>query len=72
MDILTAKSRISYSYSYTCFLCGTVLKTKRNYQRHMVMHSSVRPHHCNFCDKSFKRQDHLKKHTDSVHLKKNF
>lgn len=69
-DFLAGKYRSPVIYSFTCSICGTVLKTKRNYQRHMVMHSTARPHQCSLCDKSFKRQDHLKKHVDSVHLKK--
>ena len=49
--------------------CEHKFITKFELTRHQVSHSKNRPFKCLFCDKSFKRKDHLNKHTLSCQTK---
>ena len=65
------EARHSVLKGFVCGFEGCEHKfiTKFELTRHQVSHSKNRPFKCLFCDKSFKRKDHLNKHTLSCQTK---
>src|SRR5690348_473171 len=45
-----------------CNQCGVRMK-KMSYKNHLLLHSDEKPFPCNFCDRRFRRKDHLKIHS---------
>ncbi|CAG4969429.1 unnamed protein product [Colias eurytheme] len=56
--------------AYTCALCGKSFSTHSNCQRHMFIHTGLRPYKCEMCGKSFKHASEKRAHITYVHLKK--
>ncbi|XP_072946680.1 uncharacterized protein [Epargyreus clarus] len=56
--------------TYTCALCGKHFSTHSNRQRHMFIHTGLKPFKCEMCGKSFKHASEKRAHVTYVHLKK--
>ena len=48
--------------SLICNICGKKLGNLKNLKKHYKLHSGLRNYKCKFCDKSYKRSDHLNRH----------
>lgn len=55
-----------------CKECNRTFSRYNHLLRHMLTHSSEKPHICKFCSKGFSRSDHLQKHVQSIHSEKNY
>ncbi|CAG9790636.1 unnamed protein product [Diatraea saccharalis] len=55
---------------YECQLCGKQIGNYSNMQRHMLIHTGLKPWKCEFCGKAFKQPSEKRAHTAHVHLKK--
>ncbi|XP_047040078.1 zinc finger protein 62 homolog [Helicoverpa zea] len=56
--------------SYVCKLCGKQFSTHSNRQRHMFIHTGLKPFKCEMCGKGFKHASEKRAHITYVHLKK--
>ncbi|XP_045783474.1 zinc finger protein 90-like [Maniola jurtina] len=56
--------------TYVCNLCGKSFSTHSNRQRHMVIHTGLKPFKCEMCGKCFKHSSEKRAHITYVHLKK--
>ncbi|CAB3252639.1 unnamed protein product [Arctia plantaginis] len=56
--------------SYGCGLCGKHFSTHSNRQRHMFIHTGLKPFKCEMCGKGFKHASEKRAHITYVHLKK--
>ncbi|XP_035457093.2 zinc finger protein 879-like [Spodoptera frugiperda] len=56
--------------SYVCALCGKHFSTHSNRQRHMFIHTGLKPFKCEMCGKGFKHASEKRAHITYVHLKK--
>ena len=48
-----------------CFLCpdcGKGFRSNWDLTQHHMIHTGVKPHKCQFCDRSFRQRPHLKHH----------
>ncbi|GAB0092596.1 hypothetical protein DMENIID0001_076030 [Sergentomyia squamirostris] len=52
----------SFSNTFNCGICNQIVLTKHS-QRHSLVHSEERPFKCSSCSMTFKRPDHLKRHS---------
>ncbi|XP_015589813.2 zinc finger protein 37 isoform X6 [Cephus cinctus] len=52
---------------YACPICEVSFKLRGLYNKHMVTHSDMRPYECQTCQKKFKYNFGLKKHTKEQH-----
>ncbi|XP_051558230.1 zinc finger and BTB domain-containing protein 45-like isoform X1 [Myxocyprinus asiaticus] len=50
------------SESFDCSHCGKSLRSRKNYSKHMFIHSGQKPHQCSICWRSFSLRDYLLKH----------
>ncbi|KAG9246024.1 hypothetical protein BJ878DRAFT_317681 [Calycina marina] len=50
-----------------CTYCGQCFKRKEHLERHLPIHTNVKPFKCNFCQLSFARKDLLRKHHSMYH-----
>ncbi|KAM9769963.1 zinc finger and BTB domain-containing protein 45 [Menidia menidia] len=48
--------------SFDCTHCGKSLRSRKNYSKHMFIHSGQKPHQCSICWRSFSLRDYLLKH----------
>ncbi|XP_069495092.1 zinc finger and BTB domain-containing protein 45 isoform X2 [Ambystoma mexicanum] len=48
--------------SYECSHCQKNFSSRKNYTKHMFIHSGEKPHQCNICYRSFSLRDYLLKH----------
>uniref|UniRef100_A0A087Y8F6 Zinc finger and BTB domain containing 45 n=1 Tax=Poecilia formosa TaxID=48698 RepID=A0A087Y8F6_POEFO len=48
--------------SFDCTHCGKSLRSRKNYSKHMFIHSGEKPHQCSICWRSFSLRDYLLKH----------
>ncbi|GAA6084576.1 zinc finger and BTB domain-containing protein 45 isoform X2, partial [Tachysurus ichikawai] len=48
--------------SFDCSHCGKSLRSRKNYSKHMFIHSGQKPHQCSICWRSFSLRDYLLKH----------
>lgn len=59
--------------NYVCDFCQKCFKLQSLLKRHILIHiaeeQQTRKHKCDKCEASFKRPEHLRLHTNSVHLK---
>ncbi|KAI8388048.1 uncharacterized protein BYT42DRAFT_558755 [Radiomyces spectabilis] len=53
----------------TCYWdnCDVTVQKRDHITSHLRVHVPLKPHHCNFCSKSFKRPQDLKKH-EKIHI----
>ncbi|KAM3955048.1 uncharacterized protein ACR2FA_011081 [Aphomia sociella] len=56
--------------SYGCQVCGKQFSTHSNRQRHMFIHTGLKPFKCEMCGKGFKHSSEKRAHVTYVHLKK--
>ncbi|CAL1266135.1 unnamed protein product [Larinioides sclopetarius] len=56
----------SENRNFVCEICKKSFKNKSGLQRHLRIHSEVRPYKCH-CDRDYKRLSHLKRHMVSAH-----
>ncbi|XP_012548033.3 zinc finger protein 227 isoform X2 [Bombyx mori] len=56
--------------SYGCALCGKHFSSQSNRQRHMFIHTGLKPYKCEMCGKGFKHTSEKRAHITYVHLKK--
>ena len=52
-------------------MCGKICKDVFTLQRHIAIVHEERKYKCDECEATFKQQKNVKRHKDSVHLKKN-
>ncbi|XP_069047923.1 zinc finger and BTB domain-containing protein 45 [Lepisosteus oculatus] len=57
-----ASSSQSSETSFDCTHCGKSLRSRKNYSKHMFIHSGQKPHQCSICWRSFSLRDYLLKH----------
>ncbi|XP_028669393.1 zinc finger and BTB domain-containing protein 45 isoform X2 [Erpetoichthys calabaricus] len=57
-----ATSSQSSETSFDCTHCGKSLRSRKNYSKHMFIHSGQKPHQCSICWRSFSLRDYLLKH----------
>ncbi|KAM4605983.1 zinc finger Y-chromosomal protein-like [Polymixia lowei] len=50
-----------------CQVCGKAFKFKSWLAAHAIVHTALKPHVCQFCDRTFRRPSHLKRHLDGLH-----
>ncbi|KAM8927449.1 zinc finger and BTB domain-containing protein 45 [Pelodytes ibericus] len=48
--------------SYVCSHCQKTFSSRKNYTKHMFIHSGEKPHQCSICWRSFSLRDYLLKH----------
>ncbi|XP_056681456.1 zinc finger and BTB domain-containing protein 45 [Monodelphis domestica] len=48
--------------SYECSHCQKMFSSRKNYTKHMFIHSGEKPHQCSVCWRSFSLRDYLLKH----------
>ena len=53
---------------YSCPECNFTSDLMTKVSQHMIMHSEMRPHECQLCNKRFKRRYHLDRHLGEVHM----
>ena len=53
-------------------MCGKICKDVFTLQRHIAIVHEERKYKCDECEATFKQQKNVKRHKDSVHLKKIF
>ena len=46
----------------TCEICAKTFDRSYNYKRHILQHSTVKPHRCVICSQQFQLEENLKKH----------
>ncbi|XP_047542993.1 zinc finger protein 721-like [Vanessa atalanta] len=56
--------------AFVCALCGKSFSTHSNRQRHMFIHTGLKPFKCEMCGKCFKHASEKRAHITYVHLKK--
>ncbi|XP_044727341.1 zinc finger protein OZF-like [Chrysoperla carnea] len=54
--------------NHLCNICGYALLSAADLQKHLSIHSNERPYSCDRCNKTFRREDHLRDHIKTVHL----
>ncbi|XP_029935538.1 zinc finger protein 678-like [Myripristis murdjan] len=52
---------------FTCQVCSKSFRFKSLLASHSLTHTGVKPHACEFCDRTFRRFSHLKRHREVVH-----
>ncbi|XP_043912641.1 zinc finger protein 518A [Protopterus annectens] len=55
--------------NYSCDKCHHVSLTKEAFQKHLLVHSSVFPFNCRYCDYGATCKEHVLQHIDSAHKK---
>lgn len=69
---LTAHKRVHAKIrsTYVCNICNKAFSTHSNRQRHMFIHTGLKPFKCEMCGKCFKHASEKRAHITYVHLKK--
>ncbi|KAM6148203.1 zinc finger and BTB domain-containing protein 45 [Rhynchocyon petersi] len=58
----TARASGTESSAYECTHCRKTFSSRKNYTKHMFIHSGEKPHQCAVCWRSFSLRDYLLKH----------
>uniref|UniRef100_A0A1Q3F847 Uncharacterized protein n=1 Tax=Culex tarsalis TaxID=7177 RepID=A0A1Q3F847_CULTA len=53
--------------TFACEQCPSMFKTRQSLRHHQKIHSGLKPHQCELCDRTFRTRAHLKTHHISVH-----
>ena len=53
----------------TCFECGKRFPNPSKLERHMVVHSGLKPYVCQFCNRGFTQKSYMKRHEIMSHMK---
>ncbi|XP_053667564.1 zinc finger protein ZFP2-like [Anopheles marshallii] len=53
---------------YGCEICGRKFTAKKNYTRHLMIHTGEKPYKCDRCDRSYRQSGELKKHRTIQHM----
>ena len=57
-------SKISFDEKlFACSVCNKILSQKSHLDRHMLIHSGLKPYACDICMKTFSQKVHLDKHS---------
>merc|ERR1712130_169472 len=65
-DIDRLKKNLKRKSKFVCQLCDYSAKTKQHLTDHInALHLQKRDYKCSFCDKSFARHSHVKRHEDA-------
>ncbi|XP_044727339.1 zinc finger protein OZF-like [Chrysoperla carnea] len=54
--------------NHLCNICGYATTAPSQLRKHLMVHSSEKPHACDRCDKAYRREDDLKGHIARAHL----
>ena len=54
---------------FECIYCGKGFPFKSNLEKHMPVHTGIRPFPCPYCNYKCSRKDNLKAHIVIVHMK---
>ncbi|KAM9632049.1 zinc finger and BTB domain-containing protein 45 isoform 1-T1 [Trichechus inunguis] len=57
-----ARSSAAETPAYECTHCRKTFSSRKNYTKHMFIHSGEKPHQCAVCWRSFSLRDYLLKH----------
>ncbi|KAM3955047.1 zinc finger and BTB domain-containing protein 41-like [Aphomia sociella] len=60
----------AHTAKHDCPVCGKQFSRPCNRERHMLVHTDVRPFECNVCGKAFKSLREKRDHIAYVHMKK--
>ncbi|XP_044732965.1 zinc finger protein 660-like [Chrysoperla carnea] len=55
-------------HNYLCNVCGIASRSPAALRRHTLSHTKEQAYACDHCDKTYRRQDALKKHVSRAHL----
>ncbi|XP_034428311.1 zinc finger protein 70-like [Hippoglossus hippoglossus] len=58
--------------AWLCAVCGKTFNCRSRLKAHEVVHSGVKPHHCDLCPKAYMRTNDLEHHKKSVHVQGSF
>ena len=50
---------------FPCEACGRAFRLKGDLNRHMMIHTGIRPYKCDYCDKTFIQKSNLTQHKKS-------
>ncbi|XP_053717176.1 zinc finger protein 83-like [Synchiropus splendidus] len=54
--------------TWLCEVCGKTFNCRSRLKTHEVIHSGVKPHHCDLCPKAYMRLNDLEHHKRTAHL----
>ena len=63
--ILARKTSEKPKQSYTCETCGYVTMRRGDYNKHILIHSGIKPYHCPLCNYKTTEKCRLNRHLES-------
>ena len=65
------KIKTSENMKYKCSFAACKFKTMnlKDFNRHLIIHTTLKPFACNFCKYKCNRNDNLKLHIRNIHFK---
>ena len=67
---LNSHKRVHIEEEQTCDKCGKVVKSQRHLYIHLKIHTGIKPHRCDLCQKQFIKKNTLTLHIQKVHEKR--